>query len=298
MNTWVALIFTLAFLSLPAGADEIPTGVLKQQIVTLKEDTYFFHWVPQTKILERTQATAYSPSAALQYAQLTSSFEVDQHLNNGLYFALDPMISQSYGLVRGNPTQMSNGKVNLENGQWSLLVLKMPKGTKILDFSPWRPKSRELESPPALSAEELTWFSKRGCKIEKSDQAFLDDDADCANAFSTYLTQANVAGYLYTWSQSSLSLCSLQHSGYGGFDGLAFVLRPSFQITTQNMTALDSTSDQNPETQSLTAALNRLWSYASDLIFNSPWKSAANSAPDMTSFAHEHLLNCSKSAQH
>ena len=212
---------------------EVPDGPLKKRLIKLNEDKYVFHWAPKSKVLDflgMDKDAPLTPETILQFSKKEASDQIENNRGAGMYFALNPVISRSYGYVK-------------ESNSWIMIALRIPHDAIFLNLSYPDQKYK-------ISKKEMHWIRQQGCPEPEFGQL---NSSTCA--LNAYLKAAGASGYFYSWIGYSFSFCEPDSR----LSDAALILRDADLIHSDQLSVFDLHSEDAPENTSVLSIFNALF---------------------------------------
>jgi hypothetical protein len=240
----------------------------------VKKSFELYHWAPRAQVQAKTPTKLHDPAGYRYFRAKVDRFNVNRDMGsmmgNGLYSALDPVATTSYG--GGDPL---------------LVTVHMKPGTRFMDV-----RNFQLRDQTSAALKLL------GCSYDSGFETAMERDA-CGKYFKLAMLALEVGAIEYGYN-SSLDCESRQ---------TAFVVLRSASFDAADVGLLmPATSDlSDTETRDAALAVYRLAGAGtmSGTGFTSPWKSTFGDEtsyrvgqPDYEKLRAERLMTCPSVADH
>lgn len=270
VNVLKHILWLLALLnfSFAFGAlNELPDGPLKEEHIETKETKLLFHWTTKAEIEERTKSffdffrkdnnAKLSKKKILKYLKKTATYKVKESNWNGLYFAANPIISQSFGTHDA-------GNINPHSNEWVLVVLRVPKVTRFLNTS----------KETLLSKQEIKWFLNKDCgvvkKADELDNRLVGSASGCARGLMSYLGELNAQGVIYNWWDIHVPSCRAHNNTF--LSKRAVILKRDDLLKEENVFYLTSETEPTKTNIEIMKLTQDFWQqgFSSKYVSNLP----------------------------
>lgn len=188
-----------------AGVNITPlVKFLEERVVTLKKPVFIYNWSPNGKMSE-ADIQRFAPASSRTFWQMYGNSKgVDNMYGSGLYGAVDPVLTASYG--------------GYDKESWLLVEMELPAGFKLLDVALFltNPLTKGISEEAKKVAEafdcpinggEDKWFQSGGAATSPKCQQLVK---------KIYQEIIKIDGFAYSYGRTAFRECT-EYEGYKAF---------------------------------------------------------------------------------
>lgn len=229
------------------AADKIPEGTLKRNIVTLDKEYRFYHWATEEKVLRISKSSTVNLEAVKTYVKKVINYRDEITVWDGLYLALDPIVSANYG------NRDFNNNVR-DHSEWTMTEFSFPKGTRFLNL--YIVSDARGIYDGLLSSEEISWFQNRGCTIKTVNDFYTGRSfTPCSSALNDYIKLSGTDAVLYIWGRTQFSF----FPGHQDPNQYAVILKNTGLMNKSKLSLFTGKNPMSPSKKEKIRVLNSLW---------------------------------------